>query len=307
MSKVKILITGGTGFLGYHLAKKCLKRNWIVHSLSTKKPNKIRKIKKVKYLTCDISKNYLLKKKINDNYDYVVNFAGYVDHTNKSKTMDSHYEGCRNLAQIFLKKKIKKFIQIGSCIEYGKIRSPQIEDKVSKKKILSTYGQAKLYSTNFLLDLHKRFKFPVVILRLYLVYGPYQDPNRLIPFTILNSILGKEFNCSEGKQFRDFLYIDDFVEGLIKVLKKTSLSGEIINIGRGKPIKVKDVISKISQIVSTGKPNFGAIKLRKDEIKKLYPDISKAKKLLNWKPKIDINSGLNKTINFYRKKNYTKD
>ena len=101
MSKVKILITGGTGFLGYHLAKKCLKRNWIVHSLSTKKPNKIRKIKKVKYLTCDISKNYLLKKKINDNYDYVVNFAGYVDHTNKSKTMDSHYEGCRNLAQIF--------------------------------------------------------------------------------------------------------------------------------------------------------------------------------------------------------------
>ena len=66
MSKVKILITGGTGFLGYHLAKKCLKRNWIVHSLSTKKPNKIRKIKKVKYLTCDISKNYLLKKKINE-------------------------------------------------------------------------------------------------------------------------------------------------------------------------------------------------------------------------------------------------
>ena len=57
-------------------------------------------------------------------------------------------------------------------------------------------------------------------MRLYLVYGPYQDPNRLIPFTILNSILGKEFNCSEGKQFRDFLYIDDFVEGLIKVLKK---------------------------------------------------------------------------------------
>ena len=74
----------------------------------------------------------------------------------KSKTMDSYYEGCRNLAQIFLKKKkIKKFIQIGSVLSMGSIRSPQIEDKVSKK-LLSTYGQAKLYSTNFLLDLHKK-------------------------------------------------------------------------------------------------------------------------------------------------------
>ena len=85
MSK-KILITGGTGFIGYHLAKKCLKLNWSVTSLSTKNPKKYRKLKKVKYLICDISNKTDLQKKIKNNYDYVVNLAGYVDHTNKIKT-----------------------------------------------------------------------------------------------------------------------------------------------------------------------------------------------------------------------------
>ena len=120
MSK-KILITGGTGFIGYNLANKCLKLNWSVTSLSSKKPKKNRKLKKVKYLICDISNKKSLKKKINTKYDYVVNLAGYVDHSNKLKTMKSHYDGCKNISQFFLKSRIKKFIQIGSCIEYGKI------------------------------------------------------------------------------------------------------------------------------------------------------------------------------------------
>ena len=85
MNKKKILITGGTGFIGYHLAKKCLKLNWSVTSLSTKNPTKIRKLKKIKYLISDISKKSDLKKIININYDYVVNLAGYVDHSRKKK------------------------------------------------------------------------------------------------------------------------------------------------------------------------------------------------------------------------------
>ena len=89
MNKKKILITGGTGFIGYHLAKKCLKLNWSVTSLSTKNPTKIRKLKKIKYLISDISKKSDLKKIININYDYVVNLAGYVDHSRKKKTLYS--------------------------------------------------------------------------------------------------------------------------------------------------------------------------------------------------------------------------
>ncbi len=300
MNKKKILITGGTGFIGYHLAKKCLKLNWSVTSLSTKNPTKIRKLKKIKYLISDISKKSDLKKIININYDYVVNLAGYVDHSKKKKTLYSHYNGCRNISEIFLRKKIKKFIQIGSSIEYGRNLSPQKEN-LNNTKTFSVYGKAKLMSTNYLLSLYKKYSFPVSVLRLYLVYGPYQDRNRVIPIVIDNALKSKEFDCSLGTQFRDFVYIDDVVNGIIKSLKTKKDNGQIINLGSEKPIMIKDVILKICKIIGSGKPQFGKIKFRKDEIMKLYPSIVKAKKILNWRPKVKINFGLKKTINFYKK------
>ena len=300
MSK-KILITGGTGFIGYHLAKKCLELNWSVTSLSSKKPKRFRKLKKVKYLICDISNQKSLKKKINQNYDYVVNLAGYVDHSHKYKTMKSHYNGCKNISSFFLKSKIKKFIQIGSSIEYGKISSPQKENNFNKQKTYSFYGTSKLLSTKFLLKLKKKFDFPVSILRLYLVYGPKQDPNRVIPITIHNALKNNNFDCSSGLQYRDFLYIDDLLAAIFKTLKNKNSSGEIFNIGSGKPVKIKKLILKICKIIGHGKPRFGMIKFRKDEIKKLYPSIEKAKRLLGWKPLVNINLGLKKTIKYYKK------
>ena len=301
----KILITGGTGFIGYHLAKKCLKLNWKVTSLSSNRPKKVRKLKKVKYLIADISSKKKLKNKIKINFDYVVNLAGYVDHSRKLKTIKSHYNGCKNISSLFINSKIKKFIQIGSSIENGKINSPQIENNTPNRKILSAYGEAKLLSSNFLLDLNKKYNFPVTILRLYLIYGPYQDPNRVIPITILNSIFNKKFDCSDGKQSRDFLYIDDLVDGIIKILiKKDNLSGEIINLGSGKPTKIKKIIKNIVNLVGSGKPIFGKVRFRKDEINKLYPNLNKAKKLINWAPKTDLNLGLKKTIFFYKKNKF---
>jgi nucleoside-diphosphate-sugar epimerase len=301
----KILITGGTGFIGYHLAKKCLKLNWKVTSLSSNNPKKVRKLKKVKYLIADISSKKKLKNKIKINFDYVVNLAGYVDHSRKLKTIKSHYNGCKNISSLFINSKIKKFIQIGSSIENGKINSPQLENNTPDRKILSAYGEAKLLSSNFLLDLNKKYNFPVTILRLYLIYGPYQDPNRVIPITILNSIFNKKFDCSDGRQSRDFLYIDDLVDGIIKILiKKDNLSGEIINLGSGKPTKIKKIIKNIVNLVGSGKPIFGKVRFRKDEINKLYPNLNKAKKLINWAPKTDLNLGLKKTIFFYKRNKF---
>ena len=188
MVKTKILITGGTGFVGYHLAKKCLSMNWNVESLSTKNPISSRRLKKVKYLKCDISHLKKLRQILSKNYDYIVNLAGYVDHSNKGKTMQSHFLGCQNLAKIFLNSKIKKFIQIGSSIEYGKKISPQIEEKSNNQKTYSVYGKAKLLSTKMLLRLYEKYNFPAAIIRLYLVYGQNQEPNRLIPITIVNTV-----------------------------------------------------------------------------------------------------------------------
>lgn len=301
MKKNRILITGGTGFIGYHLAKKCIKLSWSVDSVSTKSPPKKRKLKKVQYLKFDISKKENLMKNLSSNYDYIVNLAGYVDHTNKNKTMKSHFDGCKNLAMFFLKKKIKKFVQIGSSIEYGRLKSPQIENLDRFKKTYSYYGNAKQLSTKYLLNLFRKKKFPVTILRLYLVYGPYQSTNRVIPITITNAIKGIDFDCSEGKQLRDFLHIEDVVRAIIKSLKNKKTSGEIINIGMGKPTKVKDLILKICRLVGSGKPKFGKIDLRKDEMISLYPSISKAKKLIKWKPRIELNLGLKKTIKYFKK------
>ena len=215
--------------------------------------------------------------------------------------MQSHFNGCKNLSTFFIDKNIKKFIQIGSSIEYGKLKSPQRENKKNLQKTYSIYGKAKLLSTRFVLTLCKKYNFPATILRLYLVYGPSQDQNRLIPITIINAIQNKKFDCSDGLQLRDFTYIDDVVDAIIKTLKNRFSSGQIINIGQGKPISVKKVINKICELLNCGKPQFGKIKLRKDEIKNLFPSIVKAKKILNWKPKIEIILGLKKTINYYKK------
>ena len=272
---------------------------WSVTSLSSQKPNKKKRLQNVKYLKIDITNKYKLLK-IKKDFDYIVNLAGYVDHSNKKKTLESHFIGCKNLASIFIDKKIKKFIQIGSSIEYGKLKSPQIENKKNLQSTYSVYGRAKLLSTKFLIDLNKKKKFPSTIIRLYLVYGPKQDINRVIPITIKNALENKKFDCSKGLQYRDFIFIDDVVTAILKILKNKKTNGEIINIGSGKPFRIRDLINKICFIVGAGKPIFGKIKMRKDEIKALYPNINKAKKILNWRPKISLNDGLRKTIQYYK-------
>jgi nucleoside-diphosphate-sugar epimerase len=304
--KKKILIVGGTGFLGYHLAKKCIEKGWGVTSISTNKPKKIRFLSKVKYLILDISKKKLIKKLIKYDYDYVVNFGGYVNHNEKLKTYQSHYVGCKNLADFFLGKKIESFIQIGSCVEYGYNKSPQEENKIFDiNKLKSTYGKAKLSATNYLIKKYKEKKFPCVILRLYLVYGPRQDLNRFIPLVIKGCLEKSFFPCSSGKQYRDFLYIDDFVKLIFMILKNKNTIGEVLNVGSGKPKKIKKIIFLIKNLIKTGNPVLGKLQMRKDEILKLYPNIKKIKKKINWKPKIDLITGIKKTISFYKNNLHT--
>ena len=300
--KKKILIVGGTGFLGYHLAKKCLSKNWLVTSISTHEPKKIRYLPKVKYLILDISKKDLIEKKIKSSYDYVVNFGGYVNHSEKLKTYKSHYIGCKNLVDFFSNKNIKFFIQIGSCVEYGLNKSPQNENNNTDiKNLNSTYGKSKLAATNYLIKNYKEKKFPCVILRPYLVYGPRQDLNRFIPLVIEGCLEKSSFPCSSGKQYRDFLYIDDFIKSIFLILKNKNTIGEVWNIGSGRPKNIKKIIFLLKNLIKGGDPIFNELKMRKDEILKLYPSIAKIKKKLNWEPKVNFITGIQKTISFYKK------
>jgi len=296
----KILISGGTGFIGYHLAKKCIRMGWEVTSFSKRKPKSIRTLKKVKYLTGDLIKKKELKV-LKKKFDYVVNAAGVVDHSANENVFKAHYLGCKNLSDFFLKKKIKLFLQIGSCVEYGPQKSPQKENFKSKMLDLkSMYSKGKFAASQYLMQLHDKYNFPIIVFRLYLNYGPNQDFNRFLPVIIDGCVRNKKFPCSSGMQYRSFTYIDDLVNAIIIALKKPELSGNIFNIGNSKPVKIKKIIQYIQKKINKGTPLYGKVKFRKDEIKSLYPNTTKAKSLLNWQPKIGFSEGLTKTIKYYK-------
>ena len=299
--KKKILIVGGTGFLGYHLCKNFLKLKYNVSSLSKFKPKKIRKLSNIKYFYGDISKKKNIKFLKKKTFDYVVNCGGYVDHVNIKKTLNNHFHGCKNLYEIFIKKKIKTFIQIGSSSEYGFTKSPQRE--IIKGRPSTIYGKSKLKATNFLISKQKKNKFPFIVLRFYQLYGPYQDNNRFISFVINSCIRNKNFPCSEGKQFRDFLYIDDAVNAIKRGLGNKNAYGKVINVGYGKSIQLRKIIKIIRKKIKKGKPKFGEISLRVDEPRIVYPNLDRSKEYLNWLPQITFKKGILKTINFYKRNN----
>tara|TARA_Y100000590_G_scaffold470773_1_gene670022 strand:- start:10767 stop:11675 length:909 start_codon:yes stop_codon:yes gene_type:complete len=296
--KKKILIIGGTGYLGYSLSKHCININWNVWSISKKKPKKHRYVSGVKYKYCDIFNKKKLMSLLKENFDYVVNFGGYVDHINIKRTFNTHFIGVKNLVALFKSKNIKSFIQIGSSSEYGTLKSPHHENSKCSPKMI--YGKSKYKATKFLLKEFKNNKFPVTILRFYQVYGPGQDENRFIPIIINSCLKKKNFPCSNARQFRDFLYIDDAIRAVMKCLKHKESKGKIFNISTGKPEQLKKIIFYIKRKLKGGNPLFGKIKLRKDELKYVYPSTKLAWKTINWKYQTPLYLGLKKTMNFYK-------
>ena len=116
-----------------------LKKGWKVHSISKHKPKKSRKIKGVKYILCDIRNKKALNKNLSEHYDYIVNSSGYVDHSRNRSILQTHFLGCKNLIYKFKNKMPKKFIQIGSSIEYGNQKSPQKENLLKSKYLFSIW------------------------------------------------------------------------------------------------------------------------------------------------------------------------
>jgi len=298
--KEEILVVGGTGFIGYHLVNFLKKKNFKVVVGAAHLPKKKRFVKGIKYIKCDITKKRHFRKFSNFNFKYIVNLGGHVDHTNKKKTHYSHYHGVKNLSKFFLKKEIKSFIQMGSGGEYGNLKSPHKETDICKPSSTSTYSQAKYLATKYLIGLYKKKKFPCTVLRLYQTYGPKQDTNRFLPILITNCLKNTKFQTSHGKQFRDFIFINDLVLIIYKCIKSFKARGQIINVGFGKPINIRKIILKVMKICNGGKPEFGKIVLRKEENIITYPNIDKLKRILLFKPRTSFEKGIRTTIKSYR-------
>ena len=165
---------------------------------------------------------------------------------------------------------------------------------------MGTFLEDKLKCTNFLNNSFKIYGFPVIIFRPYQVYGPLQSVDRIVPITITNCLKKKIFYCSEGLQFRDFLYVKDLVNAIFSTIENKKAFGEVINLGTGKLTQIRYLINKIRKLIPGGKPIYGVIPLRKDEPIEIYPTIVKAKKILKWSPIYSLSDGLKKTIKDYK-------
>lgn len=300
----RILIVGGTGFIGRHLAKRCMKETPYITCLSlTGLNSKKNLVKGIEYLEADVTNKTQLQTVLhNKEFDYVFNLGGYIDHTHYfkggRKVIEAHFTGLLNILDCLDRERLKGFVQIGSSDEYGNAPSPQKE--TMRENPISPYSHAKTASSHFIQMLHRTEGFPGVVLRFFLVYGHGQDDKRFLPQIIKGCLNNNEFKTSEGEQLRDFCYIDDIVGAIIMATVSSAAKGNVINVASGVPVRIKDVIQKIIKFTGSGRPLWGAHPYRVGENMELYADISLAKKLLNWEPKIDLDEGLKKTIEYYR-------
>ena len=296
-----LLVIGGTGFIGHHLLKSAQQKGWQISSVSLNPPKEERFVDGVRYMHLDLSDHCLVKKYLAEDFDYVVNLGGYINHKLYSDggriLIDTHLAALQNLLETLPRRKLKRFVQIGSSDEYGDSPAPQHEKL--REKAISPYSLAKVASTHFLQMLHRTENFPAVTLRLFLTYGPCQDSARFLPQIICGCLDNVEFPTSAGEQLRDFCYVEDTVRAVLQALFVPEAVGEIINVSSGKPASIRTIINKICTFTGSGKPQYGEVPYRNGENMALYANISKAKKILHWKPTTNLDKGLKKTIDWF--------
>jgi nucleoside-diphosphate-sugar epimerase len=202
-----------------------------------------------------------------------------------------------NITSVISRKRLKKFIQIGSSDEYG-IQNPiQVEN--DKDDPRTPYAFSKSASTQFLKMLKNSENFPVVTLRLFLVYGPGQDENRFVPYIINRCISDENVDLTKCEQFRDFLFIEDVLNGILLAAFNSNKSS-VYNLGSGIATNLKDLALKIHSIVGKGQLNFGAKEYRENESMSLISDSNLFKNEFNWQSKVSLEDGLKLTIDYYK-------
>lgn len=295
-----ILIIGGSGFIGSHLCSAAKSKGMNVTNISLKK-----QVKGVQNYNFNISSKDSFQADIKKKkFHYIINCGGYINHSDFSlggdNIIEQHLGGLYNLINLLDLKELIRLVQLGSSDEYGLINAPQSEDD---KCFPSTpYSYSRYSASKFLEMLGKNNNLKFTTIRLFLVYGPNQKKDRFLPYVINSFIENKEPKLTPGDQLRDFTFIDDIVKGIFLCLNnKEILNGEIINLCSSSPISLKEVVEKVAEIMKSNLPKFGLLKYRENENMNLWGTNKKAERLIDWRPDINLDEGLKRTIKSYYK------
>jgi Nucleoside-diphosphate-sugar epimerases len=305
-NKKRILVTGGSGFIASHLCNRLLNEGATVY-ITTKYFSIIDNIRlaniwnEIHPIEADLRNPDSLKKLKEIKPDIIYHLAAY-NHVgdsfiNISEAIDSNCKGTVNLMESY--KEYERFIYISSSEAYGSQTNVPFSESMSPFPI-SPYAIGKYSGELYSKMMLHVYKLPIVILRPFNAFGPFQSPRAVIAELILKCLAGEDILITEGIQTRDFNYVENLIDGFILAGWKQEALGEIINIGSGEEISIKSLTMKIHKLAnSKSHIQVGALPYRPTEIWRMFADNKKAKKLLDWTPNFTLEEGLIKSIKWY--------
>lgn len=301
-------VTGGTGFIGSHLSRRLVVEGASVSILASKNSSLelISDIKKrVRVYRSEITDIDSLQRIVRKTKPKIVfHLAAKINVGSGfeliKSLIDVNLLGTINMLNAANKSgSVEKLVFFGTSDVYGFMKIPFSEN--SDANPISAYAASKASAEVFCKYLAGQYKIPWVILRPFIVYGGGQRPKMFIPQLIESALKGEDFPMTSGRQTRDFLYIDDFVDACIKAGRCKKANGEIINIASGKEVSLTDVARTVMSLLDHPvKIRLGALTYRENERWRVKADIKKAKRLLGWSPETGLTEGLKKTIRWYQ-------
>ena len=307
----RILITGGAGFIGSHLCERLLNEGNEVICLDnffTGSKDNIRHLldnNRFELVRHDITKEYYVE------VDQIYNMACPASpphyQYNPIKTIKTSVLGVTNM--LGLAKRCRATILQASTSEvYGNpLVHPQTEaywGNVNPIGIRSCYDEGKRCAETLMMDYHRQNKVDIRIIRIFNTYGPNMDPNdgRVVSNFIVQALQNKDITMyGDGTQTRSFCYVSDLVDGIIKMMNNEQKFIGPVNLGNPSERTVYDLAKLIIKLTNSNS-QIKFQPLPQDDPLQRKPDISLAKEELNWEPKVDIEEGLLKTIEYFAKK-----
>lgn len=305
----KILVTGGAGFLGSHLCEKLLGQNnfvYCIDNLSTGSTNNISHLltdKNFVFINHDI--NNFIDIKIDEIYNFACPASPLDYQKNPINTFTTNVLGALNLLNLAVKYN-SKILQASTSEVYGDPEvHPQVEEywgNVNPIGIRSCYDEGKRGAETLFFDFHRTYNLRIKVMRIFNTYGPRMqvDDGRVVSNFIVQALRQKDITIyGDGQQTRSFCYVDDLIDGTIKLMNSNDSILGPINIGNPIEFTIFELANIIINMTNSSSV-LRNVKLPQDDPKKRKPNIEKANKLIEWTPKITLVEGLKKTVTFFK-------